>query len=79
VRLSRAATRLLAGLIALDLTAVSVTLGVMQTDPLPAAAADLRHAKVAIIVGPVGSLTDSYRALAEEAAADARRLTDWRG
>lgn len=59
VRLSRAATRLLAGLIALDLAAVSVTLGVMQTDPLPAAAADLRHAKVAIIVGPVGSLTDS--------------------
>jgi hypothetical protein len=76
VRLTRVATLLLAGLVILDLIAVSATIGVLQSDPLRAAAAGLGDAKVAIIVGPVGSLTDYYRGLADDAAAAARRLTD---
>lgn len=76
MRLTRAATRLLAGLVLLDLVAVTIALGVIQADPPRAAAADVRHVKVAIIVGPVGSLTGYYRSLADDAAAAARRLTD---
>jgi len=34
------------------------------------------HVRVAIIVGPVGSLTDYYRGMARAAAAEARRHTD---
>ena len=76
MRLTRVATLLLVGLVILDLIAVSATIGVLQLDPLRAAAAGLGDAKVAIIVGPVGSLTDYYRGLADDAAAAARRLTD---
>jgi len=76
VRLTRVSTLLLAGLVALDLVVATVAVGVQQADPLRAAAAELRHAKVAVIVGPVGSLTDSYRALADDAVHAARRLTD---
>jgi hypothetical protein len=75
LRLTRAATLLLVGLVVLDLVAVSATFGVLQVDPLRAAAAELRHAKVAVIVGPVGSLTADYRGLADDAVAAARRLT----
>jgi hypothetical protein len=76
VRLTRAASLLLAGLVVLDLAAASLTVGVLQADPLQAAAASMRHAKVVIIVGPVGSVTDYYRGLADDAVHAARRLTD---
>ncbi len=39
-------------------------------------AAEAAHVKVAIIVGPAGSVTGQYRALADEAAATARRRSD---
>jgi hypothetical protein len=77
VRLTRAAVRLLAVLVALDLVVTIVALGVLQADPLRAAAAtSLGHAKVVVIVGPVGSVTDYYRALAADAVTAARGLTD---
>ena len=76
MRLTRVSTLLLAGLVALDLVVVAVAVGVQQADPLRAAAAELRHAKVAVVVGPVGSVTDYYRGLADDAVHAARRLTD---
>lgn len=50
--------------------AALATLSLAATLPLPAHAADER-AKVAIVVGPVGSLTPTYLALAEIAAVEA--------
>ncbi|HEX7472553.1 MAG TPA: hypothetical protein VF323_05695, partial [Candidatus Limnocylindrales bacterium] len=77
MRLTRAAVRLLAVLVALDLVVTIVALGVLQADPLRAAAASgLGHAKVVVIVGPAGSVTDYYRALADDAVTAARGLTD---
>ena len=76
MRLSRAAVRLLAFLVVLDLVAATVALGVLQADPLHAAAASVSHAKVVVIVGPVGSVTDYYRGLADDAVHAARGLTD---
>jgi hypothetical protein len=78
VRLTRAAVRLLAVLVVLDLVAATIALGVLQADPLraAAAAASVGHAKVVVIVGPVGTVTDSYRALADDAISAARGLSD---
>jgi hypothetical protein len=72
---ARRAGALLAAL-ALALAAFLGALGPAGLGPSPAAAAGLRHLKVAIIVGPVGSLTDYYRRLANEGAAVARRHAD---
>ncbi|HEX7197168.1 MAG TPA: hypothetical protein VF364_10115, partial [Candidatus Limnocylindria bacterium] len=47
------------------LAAVTLTMAVMVAAPAPAAAA---APKVAIIVGPVGGLTDTYRRMANEVA-----------
>ena len=76
MRLTRAAVRLLAVLVVLDLVAATIALGVLQADPLRAAAASVGHAKVVVIVGPVGTVTDSYRALADDAISAARGLSD---
>ena len=42
----------------------------------PGGGASTGNARVAIIVGPVGALTDYYRGMAQAAAAEARRSTD---
>jgi hypothetical protein len=55
------------------LLSLAVLLGIA---PLAEPAARAASPRVAIIVGPVGSLTASYRADAEKAAAAARRYTD---
>jgi hypothetical protein len=66
---------LLAALV-LVLAALLAGFGPAGPGPSPAAAAGQRHLKVAIVVGPVGSLTDFYRRLANEGAAVARRHAD---
>ncbi len=48
----------------------------VAASPLAVTAARAAGPRVAIIVGPVGSLTAYYRADAEKAAAEARRFTD---
>ncbi len=70
---SRAARRLGPRLSIVVLLALAMLFGVA-----PFAQPGVRAAapRVAIIVGPVGALTDSYRADAEKAAAAARRFTD---
>ena len=60
-------------LLGIGLLAIALLFGVAPLAQPGARAAALR---VAIIVGPVGSLTASYRADAEKAAAEARRYTD---
>ena len=62
--------------VAMDLLFVALAIGVVNVDPDSASAAGRVHAKVAIIVGPVGSLTPTYRRLADDAAAAARAMTD---
>jgi hypothetical protein len=75
--MSARSTRLLFALVlVMDLVVVTVALGAINVDPNAAFAADRSHLKVAIIVGPVASLTDDYRELADEAAAAARTWTD---
>jgi len=76
IRISRAAAVLLAAVMLLDLGAVIGTLAVLDLDPLAALAAGRNHAKVVIIVGPVGGYTDFYRSEANKAAAVARQLSD---
>ncbi len=70
-RLVRAA-RLLPTLV----VAGAVAFGATSAQGVLAAAAPSGHAKVVVIVGPVGSFTDHYRAMADEAVVAARRLTD---
>lgn len=60
-------------LLGVGLLAIALLFGVAPLAQPGARAAALR---VAIIVGPVGSLTASYRADAQKAAAEARRYTD---
>ncbi len=76
IRISRPAAALLALVMILDLATVVMTIGVIDLDPLAAFAAGRSHAKVAIIVGPVGGYTDYYRSLANEAAVAARQRSD---
>ena len=68
--------RLLTLMMALEVVLCMAAVGVLAAGPGPALASDARHLKVVIVVGPVGGLTDSYRALADEAAAAARARTD---
>ena len=68
--------RLLTLAIGLQVLLGASALGVLVPLPVAEAARDVSHVKVAIIVGPVGSLTDDYRALADKAAAAARARTD---
>ena len=62
--------------VVMDLVVAMLAIGMLNVDPEAAAAAGRSNAKVAIIVGPVGSLTPSYRRFADEAAAAAREQTD---
>jgi hypothetical protein len=64
--------RLALGLVMAAMVAVEL-LGVSPGVVLGAGSS---HVKVAIVVGPVGSMTDYYRGLADEAAAVARRASD---
>jgi hypothetical protein len=75
-RLSRTTTIAITLVLLLDLVAVSVAAGVVNLDPTTARAGSLKHAKVAIIVGPVGGLTDEYRRIADRVAATARARSD---
>jgi len=76
MRSSRTTTLLFVLVLVMDLLAVTVALGDVNVDPNAAFAGGRSHVKVAIIVGPVGHLTDYYRELADEAAAAARAKTD---
>ncbi len=61
---------------------LSLAVGAVALPPAAALAAstgpgpDTSHARVAIIVGPVGSLTDYYRGMARAAAVEARKHSD---
>ena len=70
------AGRQLALLMVLEVLLGAVAAGVLGADAVSAATDRERHVKVVIIVGPVGALTSSYRALGEEAAAAARKRSD---
>jgi hypothetical protein len=70
------AGRQLALLMVLEVLFGAVAAGVLGADAVSAATDRERHVKVVIIVGPVGALTSSYRALGEEAAAAARKRSD---
>ncbi len=76
MRLTRTARQLLAALVSLDLAVALVATGMIVSEPAQVAAASLSHAKVVVIVGPVGSLTDAYRAWGHAGADEARRWTD---
>ena len=58
---------------------LAATVGVVMVVALmgnaPAAAATTHSPKVVIVVGPVGELTDRYRAIAKSAAKEAARWT----
>ena len=53
-----------------------VAVALLGSSPAAVLGAARSHIKVAIVVGPVGSMTDYYRGLADEAAAVARRSSD---
>ncbi|MCU0484241.1 MAG: hypothetical protein MUC54_08255, partial [Chloroflexi bacterium] len=70
--------RRVGALLAAVVLALATTLGAAGPAGIgpSAALAAQRHLKVAIIVGPVGSMTDFYRRLANEGAAVTRRHAD---
>ena len=76
VRISRVGVAILTILMVLDLVAAALAVGIVAVDPVSLFAAGLSHTKVAIVVGPVGNLTDYYRELADQAALVARRHSD---
>ena len=53
-----------------------VTVALLGSSPAAVLGAARSRIKVAIVVGPVGSMTDYYRGLADDAAAVARRSSD---
>jgi Ig-like domain-containing protein len=72
MRIGRVAGSRLALLLAVEILCGAMAAGLLIPGQATAAGADAGHVRVVIVVGPVGSLTDTYRALANEAASAAR-------
>jgi hypothetical protein len=76
MQIGRRSRRLLALLLGLQLLLGAGSVGALAADPQPGQGNGRSHLKVVIVVGPVGGLTDTYRALANGAAKAARARTD---
>ena len=76
MRIGGRAMRRLALLMGLEVLLGAGAVGLLAAEPVAARTPEASHIKVVIVVGPVGSMTDGYRALADEAADAARARTD---
>lgn len=63
-------------LLGLEVLLGAGALGLLGAAPTAARTSERGHVKVVIVVGPVGAMTDGYRALADEAAEAARGRSD---